>query len=57
METSEPEDGGGSGGGHSSSILIKHEEPDSSERDAESPDDAGSGQAMLQMMTNGNGSQ
>ena len=44
--------------GSANSILtIKHEEPDSSERDAESPDDAGSGQAMLQMMTNGNGSQ
>ena len=41
MEAS-PEDG--------SSIVYKQEEPDSSERDAESPDD---GQALLQMMTNG----
>ena len=51
METSEPEDNASG----SSIVMIKHEEPDSSERDAESPDDAG-GQAILQMMTNGNGS-
>ena len=52
METSEPEDNASG----SSIVMIKHEEPDSSERDAESPDDAGSGQAILQMMSNGNGS-